>query len=183
MRKSYVMGALCCTLILAALVIAGCTQNAAPAPATPAATAVPVATTPVASVPAATAISTTSSIVQTMTPTPTTSGNSATTIPVNSSSNGDILTIPASNQVLVTLAENPTTGYQWNATVSKGLSVVSDTYVAPNSSLIGAGGYHEWLLAPDTVGTYTFQAVYMRSWEGPSSAANTFSIVIEATSK
>jgi inhibitor of cysteine peptidase len=118
-----------------------------------------------------------------MTTTPTSSSNSVTTIPVNSTSNGDILTIPASDRVLVTLAENPTTGYMWNATVSKGLSVVSDLYIAPNSTLIGAGGYHQWILAPDTAGTYTFKAVYIRPWEGTSSAADSFSLVIEATPK
>jgi len=172
MRRSLVCGALCCTLVVATLLLTGCTQTSSPSASTPVPTAAPVATT-------AAAVMTTPSATMTTTPVPT--ATSVPTIFVNSSYNGQIVTIPASNQVLVTLAENPTTGYQWNATVSKGLMVVSDSYVAPTTTLVGAGGYHQWLLAPGGPGTYTFKAVYMRSWEGPSSAANTFSLVIQAT--
>jgi len=100
---------------------------------------------------------------------------------VNSSSNGNILTVPASDRVLVRLYENPTTGYTWNATASKGLTVISDIFYPPNTTLVGAGGYREWILAPDSPGTYTFKASYMRSWEGASSAADSFSLVIVAT--
>ena len=180
MRMSLVCGALCCTLVVAALLFAGCTEITSPSASTSVPTVSP-AMTPAATVPAGTPVATTPPQTQSMTPTPATSGNSVTTIPVNSTSNGDILTIPASDRVLVTLAENPTSGYSWNATVSKGLTLVSDTYVAPNTTLIGAGGYHEWLLGPDGPGTYTFKAVYMRPWEGASSAAGTFSLVIEVT--
>ena len=116
-----------------------------------------------------------------MTTAPASSGNSVTTVLVNSTSNGDILTVPANERVLVSLKENPTTGYMWNATVSKGLSVIADTYYPPNSALVGAGGYREWILAPDGVGTYTFKAVYMRSWEGATATDETFSLVIVAT--
>ena len=182
MRMSLVCGALCCTLVVAALLFAGCTETTSPSASTSVPTVSP-AMTPAATVPAGTPVSTTPPQTQSMTLTPTLSGNSATTIPVNSTSNGDILTIPASDRVLVTLAESPTTGYSWNATVSKGLTLVSDTYVAPNTTLIGAGGYHEWLLAPDGPGTYTFKAAYFRPWEGASSAAGIFSLVIEATPK
>ena len=182
MKTSLVCKTLCCALVVAALLFAGCTETSSPSASSPAPTASPAAS-PAATMPPVTPVTTTPSQTQSMTPAPTTSGTSVTTIPVNSSSNGDILTIPASNRVLVTLAENPTTGYSWNISVSKGLAVVTDTYVAPNTALIGAGGYHEWLLAPDGPGTYTFNAAYMRPWEGASSAASTFSIVIEATPK
>ena len=83
--------------------------------------------------------------------------------------------------MIVRLAENPTTGYTWNATASKGLSVIQDTYTAPDTSLtLGAGGYHEWILAPDTVNTYTLKAVYLRPWVGATADDETFSLVIVA---
>ena len=182
MKTSHVCTALCCTLVVAAFLVAGCTETASPSATTPVPTASP-AMTPITTAPPATPVSTTPSVSAAMTATPAATGKSVTTIPVNSSSNGDILTIPASDRVLVTLAENPTTGYSWNTTVSKGLVVINDTYVAPSTTLVGAGGYHEWLLAPDGPGTYTFQAVYMRPWEGASSAAGTFSLVIVASPK
>ncbi|MFZ1128098.1 protease inhibitor I42 family protein [Methanoregula sp.] len=180
MRTPLVTGALCCVLILAAILLAGCTQNTASSPATPA-TTVPPETTPPASGPAETATPVSVSPAAAMTTAPASSGNSVTTVLVNSTSNGDILTVPANERVLVSLKENPTTGYMWNATVSKGLSVIADTYYPPNSALVGAGGYREWILAPDGVGTYTFKAVYMRSWEGATATDETFSLVIVAT--
>ncbi|HVP97115.1 protease inhibitor I42 family protein [Methanoregula sp.] len=179
MRTSLITGALCCALIVAAIILAGCTQ-AASSTTTPSPTVPPETTLP-SGMPAVTATAVMTTPATAMTPVPSPSMNSVTTIFVNSSSNGDILTIPASDRVLVRLNENPTTGYTWNATPSKGLAVISDIYYPPNTSLIGAGGYHEWILAPDTVGTYTFKAVYIRPWEGVSSAADSFSLVIVAT--
>jgi len=180
MKTTYLITAIGCVLILAAILMAGCTENSAPSTVTPASTE-PPATTPPAGVPATTANAGVTVPAASTAVTPVSTSASVPTILVNSSSNGDILTVPASERVLVRLNENPTTGYMWNATASKGLSVISDTYYPPNTTLIGAGGYHEWILAPDTVGTYTFKAVYMRPWEGASSAADTFSLVIEAT--
>ena len=180
MKTTYLIIAIGCVLILATTLLAGCTENTAPAPATPTTTVPPETTAPV-SVPAETTNSVAASPSASITATPASPGSSVTTIFVNGTSDGDILTVPASERVLVSLNENPTTGYMWNATVSKGLAVISDTYIAPNTTLIGAGGYHEWILAPDTVGTYTFKAVYMRPWEGASSAADTFNLVIVAT--
>jgi predicted secreted protein len=179
MKTSLGIGAVCGTLILAAIILAGCIQNTAPSPAT---TAVPVSpeTTP-PNVPAETASPTVATPAAAMTAVPSSNSNSVMTVFVNSTSNGDILTIPANQRVLVSLNENPTTGYMWNVTVSKGLSIVSNTYILPNTTLIGAGGIREWVLAPDTVGTYTFKAAYIRPWEGVSSAADTFSLVIVAT--
>ncbi len=178
---------MCCVLILAAILFAGCSENSAPSPATTTTTLPPTAA-PVANVLAVTTTSVSATPVPTgaATPIPTTAAGQASnasvpTIFVNSTSNGDIFTIRANERVLVRLNENPTTGYSWNATVSKDLTVISDTYIAPNSTLVGAGGYHEWILAPESPGTYTFKAVYIRPWEGVSSAADTFSIVIVAS--
>ena len=98
-----------------------------------------------------------------------------------STSNGTIMTVPPYGRVIVRLNENPTTGFSWNATVSKSLSVVSDSFYPPNSTLVGAGGYHEWTLVPESAGTYTFNAVYKRPWEGPSPTSETFSLIIVAT--
>jgi inhibitor of cysteine peptidase len=103
------------------------------------------------------------------------------TVYVNSTANGQIVTVPMGDRVLVRLTENPTTGYTWNATVTKGLDIISDKYVAPDTTLMGAPGYHDWLLSPQTVDTYTFKAVKFRSWEGAKATDETFSTVIQVT--
>ena len=178
MKTSYVIAAIGCVLILAAIMVAGCTESTAPSPTTT--TTIPPATTTPVSVPAELTPSTTS-LAASGTSAPASSDTSVPTLFVNSTSNGDIITVPASERVLVRLSENPTTGYSWNATASKGLSIIHDAYTAPNTTLVGAGGYHDWILAPDTMGTYTFKAVYMRPWEGATAMDNTFSLVIVAT--
>ncbi|MFY9981652.1 MAG: hypothetical protein WAK75_03685, partial [Methanoregula sp.] len=91
MKTTYLITAIGCIFILAAALMAGCTENSAPSTVTPA--GVPAATAnAVVTVPAAsTAV------------TPVSTSASVTTILVNSSSNGDILTVPASERVLVSL--------------------------------------------------------------------------------
>jgi predicted secreted protein len=100
---------------------------------------------------------------------------------VNSSSNGKVVIIPKGDRVLVRLNENTTTGYEWGTTVTKGLSIVFDNYFPLGTSLTGAGGYHEWILRPQMVDTYTFRAVSLRSGYTAEPPAETFTLVIQAT--
>jgi inhibitor of cysteine peptidase len=164
MKTAYVITVIGCIFILAAGLIAGCTTPATET-AHPTVTVVPTTTVPLTS-------STTS-------PAGTGAEASVSTLFVNSTSNGQIISIPTGERVLVRLNENPTTGYIWNATPSRGLTVVSDSYVAPNTALMGAPGYHEWFLSPTTFDTYTFKAVSIRPWEGVTNTDETFSLVIQ----
>lgn len=169
MKNTHIIAVTGCLLILAAARVTGCTGSM---PATAQAVS-PVPTLSPAPAPSATAL-----------PGPAASPTPGTTVPtlfVNSTSNGKIITIPAGERVLVRLAENPTTGYTWNATASKGLDIVSDTYTAPQTGLMGAPGYHEWILAPKTVNTYKFSAVSLRPWVGAQATDEKFSIVILVT--
>jgi inhibitor of cysteine peptidase len=154
-------------MLFAAGLTAGCMGSAPAGQVSPAATPVPSsAGTP------ATAV---------LTPVPTDSVPTTPTVFVNSSADDTILVIPATNHVLVRLSENPTTGYVWNATASRKLSVLHDTYTAPTGDLMGASGTREWSLAPQGVDTYTFTAVQQRPWEGATATDKTFTLVIVAT--
>jgi len=76
-------------------------------------------------------------------------------------------TMALNDTINIYLKENPTTGYMWNATVSAGLRVENDTYVADpvKPGVAGSGGMHYWLVQGVEKGNQTFDAVYMRSWE------------------
>ncbi|MEI8331010.1 MAG: protease inhibitor I42 family protein [Methanomicrobiales archaeon] len=163
MKTRHVIAIIGCVFIIAAGLIAGCTDIATPAGkiTTP---PVPADNTPIGGTPSAAL------------PTVTTA-----TLYLNSSSNGEIVTIPAGERVLVRLTENPTTGYTWNVTSSRGIDIISDTYTAPDVSLGGAPGYHEWILKPAAVDTYLFKTVYLRPWVGATSTDDTYSLVIQAT--
>ncbi len=178
MNISSALATACCILLLAIIMIAGCTGTsgntviASYTNVSPGATSLPGTTpvTPAATSSPAAAAGTNEGTAMT-----------ANTLYVNSTSNGGIVSIPIGNRVLVRLNENPTTGYRWNATVPNGISVISDTFVPPNSALIGAGGYHEWLLEPQAVDTYTFRAVYFRPWETPRADDTSYQLVILVT--
>lgn len=171
MKTTSVLAVLGCILILAACLTTGCTDStqhpaAEPAPSRPAA----VAVESVPFVPPPTGSSAALG-----------SGATVRTIFVNSTSNGKIVIIPTGERVLVRLNENSTSGYTWSTTISKGLSVIFDNYFPPDSSPAGLDGYHEWILRPQAVDTYTFRAVSLRSGYTAEPPGETFSLVIQAT--
>ncbi len=177
MKKPYVIAGIGCILILAVVLIAGCTGGSGTTVA-PQTSAVPSTT------------STTVGIVSLFTPATTPTAEPVTldgsitavrTVYVNSTANGEIVTIPMGERIVVRLKENPTTGYTWNATAAKGLGIYSDNTIAPDTALIGAPGYHEWILSPQAVDTYTFKAVYYRPWEEPKATDDSFSMVVLVT--
>ncbi len=75
--------------------------------------------------------------------------------------------VPLNDTIDIYLKENPTTGYMWNATVSSGLMIENDTYVADQvkPGIVGSGGMHYWLVKGIQKGNQTFDAVYKRPWE------------------
>lgn len=121
----------------------------------------------------------------TPTATPTTTEVPTTSTPVpgedmnvyNETANGSTVKIPlGSGGLVVRLAENPSTGYSWNATVTSGLTIVSDAYEADPQSqgMVGAGGTHFWILSGTAAGEQKFSAVYMRPWENVTGSEETF---------
>ena len=86
---------------------------------------------------------------------------------------GETSAIVLDSLIIIILEENPTTGYQWNISVTDGLEVLGDTY-EPSGKLVGAGGSHVWVLYTIDTGTYIFNAVYKRPWEEMTGDDETF---------
>ncbi|HVN74162.1 MAG TPA: protease inhibitor I42 family protein [Methanoregula sp.] len=86
---------------------------------------------------------------------------------VNESQNNATVSISKGEIITVSLAENPTTGYQWNLTVTPGLNITADTYTPsdPTGRLVGSGGTHSWDITAIASGDQQISAVYRRSWE------------------
>ena len=73
----------------------------------------------------------------------------------------------------VTLAANPSTGYQWNAeSVITGDAVtqVSHTYLEPGSDLVGASGRDVWTFDAVKAGAGAVSFSYARPWESVPAA-------------
>jgi inhibitor of cysteine peptidase len=95
----------------------------------------------------------------------------------NETANGTTVKIPLGvGGLIVRLAENPSTGYSWNATVTSGLTVIGDAYEADPLSpgMVGAGGTHFWVISGTAEGEEKFSAVYMRPWENVTGSEETF---------
>ncbi|MCK9278233.1 MAG: protease inhibitor I42 family protein [Methanoculleus sp.] len=94
----------------------------------------------------------------------------------NETNNNETITLPAGSEITISLDENPTTGYSWNVTSSAGLSYVNDTYIAPETGLVGAGGVHVWEYIAAETGSAEFSAIYMQPWMNVTGNETTFSM-------
>jgi len=97
---------------------------------------------------------------------------------------GKTIQIKSQEEVMVSLASNPTTGYGW-AMVEQGsdaaVVVVSKefrTSASPSGS-VGAGGVELFRLRLLKTGRFTVTFVYRRSWEKEREPERVFRIVLE----
>jgi putative hemolysin/predicted secreted protein len=91
--------------------------------------------------------------------------------------NGKTENIAQGTRFAVQLKENPTTGFQWNATVSPGLEIQSSEYQMDKApeGMVGVGGTHTWVIVAKDLGTQKFSATYKRSWEATTGNETGFS--------
>ena len=94
----------------------------------------------------------------------------------NETDDNKAVTLPAGSEIVISLDENPTTGYSWNVTSSRGLSYVNDTFIPPKTDLVGAGGVHEWQYRAAEKGSAEFSAIYMQFWMNVTGSETTFSM-------
>jgi inhibitor of cysteine peptidase len=66
--------------------------------------------------------------------------------------------------------------YRWNVTSSVGLQYLNETYIAPETELVGAGGVHRWQYVAAEPGSAEFIAIYWRPWEEVTGNETTFSM-------
>jgi len=102
---------------------------------------------------------------------------------VGQAQNGSLIFMHVGDTLTLKLAENPTTGYQWNLTASSGLAVTSDTYVPSNTNttMVGAGGIHVWEMTAKAPGMQSIDAIYKRSWEPTIGNETVFMMSVDVT--
>lgn len=93
----------------------------------------------------------------------------------NETQNNATVTLSVGSRITITLDENPTTGYRWNVTSSAGLQYVNETFIAPETEVVGAGGVHRWQYVAAEPGSAEFTAIYRRPWEEATGNETTFS--------
>jgi inhibitor of cysteine peptidase len=77
-----------------------------------------------------------------------------------------VILLPPGKATVVTLASNPSTGYEWKllSTNRRVVRLVSHRYVAPKVERPGAGGKEIWRFAARARGTVTLVFGYLRPW-------------------
>jgi predicted secreted protein/putative hemolysin len=98
------------------------------------------------------------------------------------SHNGTTERVAWQSRFAVQLKENPTTGFEWNATLSPGLTLSSTDYRQdPNSGgMVGVGGTRTWIIETKELGNQTFSAVYKRGWEPATGNETTYTVTINS---
>lgn len=90
------------------------------------------------------------------------------------------LNMTVNQTALVQLPENPTTGYTWNVTLSDGLTLLNDTYVADAApeGMVGVGGIHKWVIEAVASGEQKFSGIEKQAWEKETGNETTYTLDI-----
>lgn len=99
--------------------------------------------------------------------------------------NGKTVAVDVRGQVIIRLAGNPTTGYQWKLERIDGTAVTQsgemsyESGKAANSKLVGVGGTFSLPLNAVEAGKASVLVHYLRPWEKGNPPAKTFAVTIE----
>jgi inhibitor of cysteine peptidase len=100
---------------------------------------------------------------------------------LTSQSNGKTVTVPVGSTILVRLAANPSTGFDWTpvSVAAPVLTLAGFTYTssAP-TGIVGAGGTDIFRFHADKPGTEVLQLNYARSWETNVPPVSTVSFTV-----
>jgi predicted secreted protein len=87
---------------------------------------------------------------------------------VDNSYSGKQVELSVGQSLVVTLDSNASTGYSWYLAQNSDETVLNKTgnkYVAPQTTLVGAGGKEEWTFKALKKGNSTISMGYSRPWE------------------
>jgi len=91
--------------------------------------------------------------------------------------------VAAGSQFAVQLASNPTTGFDWNASVSQGLVITNESYKqnANPGNMVGVGGNQMWIVKANAAGKQTFSAIYKQPWMPTTGNETAFVLYVNVT--
>ena len=84
---------------------------------------------------------------------------------------GETIALQKGQQVLLSLLENPTTGYRWTVSAD-GVDITEDGYDDDAKSAVGRGGTRTLHLVATHPGDAVVRATLQRSWEDPGKAVD-----------
>jgi inhibitor of cysteine peptidase len=106
--------------------------------------------------------------------------SSRRTISVGEAENGKSVEINAGDTLKISLAGNPTTGYNWyvSSVDKQVLTQVGDPTFVASSNAMGAGGIITLTFQASMAGQTSLQLQYMRAWETGVNPLYTYSLMV-----
>jgi inhibitor of cysteine peptidase len=101
-------------------------------------------------------------------------------VSVSEAQSGGVIAVRTGDVIVVTLHENPTTGYRWHVDPLAGIALKNDAYTA-SSKALGSAGERVLRFAAQTAGTFHLRAALRRSWESGVAPQSNFEITIKVT--
>ena len=103
------------------------------------------------------------------------------TISLTQADKGKTVTVHTGDEIVINLAENPTTGYRWavDQTDATALTSQNPTFSATPGGAIGGGGTRTFTFTAKQHGTVHLQLKLLRAWQGDSSIIDRFDVTIE----
>ena len=90
------------------------------------------------------------------------------TVTVTESDLGGGVELAVGQRLLISLPDNPTTGFEWRYDWQPfdSLTLLEDSYKPDQPILVGSGGTREYLLQAQAPGEVTLNLQHLRPWEG-----------------
>jgi inhibitor of cysteine peptidase len=103
------------------------------------------------------------------------------TLTLTRNDHGKVLTAAAGSVVLLTLPENPTTGYRWQLDASFGLRGRGSGFKT-DSGEVGSGGARVFRFDLEPVEEVTLRATCRRTWMADEPASDHFEVTLKVVS-
>jgi inhibitor of cysteine peptidase len=98
---------------------------------------------------------------------------------LNEEDNGTSKRVRLSEEVVLELEENPSTGYRWTIeTTGDALEEIESRYIPLSGAAIGGGGRRVVRFLAAHPGVAEIRAVLRRSWEPPDRSLNQYAVTI-----
>ncbi len=100
----------------------------------------------------------------------------ASTLTFTENDSGSTVNVNPGDTVILTLVENPSTGFRWFMDASRGLILRSDEYEPSGTGLIGAAGKRTWTYTVSVSGMLSISGIYKQGWMPTTGQENTFTL-------
>lgn len=102
----------------------------------------------------------------------------ASTLTFTDEDSGNTVHVNQGDTIILTLVENPSTGFRWFMDATRGLILKSDEYEPSGSGRIGAAGTRTWTYIVTVNGMLSLSGIYKQSWMPTIGDEKVFSLTV-----